>query len=366
MSNDAQTTSLSLNAQLLSDDKGEAPEWVHLLPTSDGMVQTNDARGPYHVANAEQIIAASFANTDRLPIDENHATDLAAPKGFPAPARGWIVEMQARADGIWGKVEWSVEGRAMLTARAYRDLSPVIALPNKASKSVTGILRASLVNRPNFRGLVSLNQETDDMSFQKTMAGVLGLSADASQADISTALTTLKDGGATTTSELQSQLGEIGTALGVEDGGDVLAAAKTAKAGLGGETALQASVTELQAANTTLQTSLSALTTDRALEKATAYVTGEMKQGRMIPSPMRDHYISMHQQDPERVEKEIGALPKMNGAVIPDVPPEHGGAISLNATELAAKATVYQSEQATAGNEISMSVAVRAVQEART
>ncbi|WIY25055.1 phage protease [Parasedimentitalea psychrophila] len=365
MSNVAQTTSLSLNSQLLPDDKGQVPDWVHLLPTSEGMVQTNDARGPYHVSDAEKIIAASFAEADRLPIDENHATDLAAPKGLPAPAHGWIISMQARADGIWGKVEWSDQGRALLAARAYRNLSPVIAVPLNGSKAVLSILRASLVNRPNFRGLASLNQETDDMSFQKTMAGVLGLSADASEADISTALTALKDNGATATTELQSQLGEIGTALGVADGGDVLAAAKVAKAGLGGETALQASVTELQAANTTLQTSLNALTTDRALDKATAFVTGEMEKGRMIPGPLKDHYISMHQQDPARVEKEINALPKMSGAIIPDVPPEHGGAISLNATELASKATVYQAEQAAAGNEISMSAAVHAVQEDR-
>ncbi|AZV77940.1 hypothetical protein EBB79_08545 [Parasedimentitalea marina] len=366
MSKITQTTSVALNSQLLPDDMGAVPEWVHLLPTSDGLVQTNDARGPYHVTNAEKIIADSFAFAERLPIDENHAIDLAAPKGLPAPARGWIVEMQARTDGIWGKVEWSDEGRSLLTTRAYRNLSPVIAIPDKASKSVMGILRASLVNRPNFRGLASLNQETDDMSFQKNIAGVLGLSADASEEDISSALTTLKDGGATATIELQSQLGEIGTVLGVADGGDVLAAAKVARAGLGGETALQASVAELQAANTSLQTDLSALTNDRALEKAKSFVTGEMEKGRMIPSPMKDHYISMHQQDPERVEKEINALPKMNGAIIPDVLPEHGGAISLNAAELAAKATVYQADQAAAGNDISMSVAVRAVEGAQT
>ena len=278
MSDVPQTTSVSLNSQLLPVDSGEVPEWVHLLPTSDGMVQTNDARGPYHVANAEQIIAASFAEADRLPIDENHATDLAAPKGLPAPARGWIIEMQARDDGIWGKVEWSAEGRDLLATRAYRYLSPVIALPNKDAKTVDGILRASLVNRPNFRGLASLNQETDDMSFQKAVAKLLGLSPDASESDITAALKPAdkadkadKDGNTKKTTELQSQLGEIGTALGVADGGDVLAAAKAANADLGFEIALQASVTELQAANATLQTNLTALSTDRALEKATAF-----------------------------------------------------------------------------------------------
>ncbi|MCD9150122.1 phage protease [Pseudophaeobacter sp. MA21411-1] len=30
-----------------------------------------------------------------------------APKGLPAPARGWITATQARNDGIWGRVEWT-------------------------------------------------------------------------------------------------------------------------------------------------------------------------------------------------------------------------------------------------------------------
>ena len=77
-----------------------APAWVHLLPA--GEIETIDRRGPYRIADAEKLIAAGFAATPRLPIDENHATDLAAPKGQPAPARGWITAMEAREDGIWG------------------------------------------------------------------------------------------------------------------------------------------------------------------------------------------------------------------------------------------------------------------------
>ena len=111
-------------AVALPEDTEAAPEWVHLLPA--GEIQTGDGRGPYRVADAVALLAASLTEDDRLPIDENHATDLAAPEGRPAPARGWIVELQARADGIWGRVEWTREGKRLVLGRAYRGISPVI------------------------------------------------------------------------------------------------------------------------------------------------------------------------------------------------------------------------------------------------
>lgn len=144
----------------------------HLLPTAAGKVQTQDNRGPYDVTDAEAIIAASFADQPKLQIDENHAEDLKSGKGEPSPARGWITELQARADGIWGKVEWTGAGRALVADKAYRAMSPVI-LHDKAKK-VVAILRASLVNRPNLKGLVSLNQEQSEMDLAK-LAAALGL-----------------------------------------------------------------------------------------------------------------------------------------------------------------------------------------------
>jgi len=69
-------------------DAAVAPDWIHLLPATSGAVHTFDARGPYLLRDADAIIAASFADPRGLPIDENHATDLAAPLGQPSPARG--------------------------------------------------------------------------------------------------------------------------------------------------------------------------------------------------------------------------------------------------------------------------------------
>ena len=91
-----------LFSALPAGSTGQGPEWVHLIPA--GTFSGADGRGPYTLHNPEAVITASIA-AGKLPIDENHAIDLAAPKGGPSPARGWIVELQSRTDGLWGKVE---------------------------------------------------------------------------------------------------------------------------------------------------------------------------------------------------------------------------------------------------------------------
>lgn len=354
---------IALNAQELPADLSSAPDWVHLLPTSKGLVHTGDNRGPYHVTDAQAIIDASFAALAKLPIDENHAIDLAAPKGQPAPARGWIVEMQARGDGIWGRVEWTDEGRELVASKAYFGISPVISRPT-TSKKITGIQRASLVNRPNLRGLTALHQENTDM-FQETVAGWLGLNADASEADIETAI---KAQGKT--SELQSQMGEIATLFGVEDGGDVLAAAKAAKTGTAGGgavvTELQSAVTTLQGTVTDLQSENQTLRDDRKRDQAEAFVDGEIKKGRIGLKPQRDTYIEMHQENPDRTVKLVSAMPVMPGTVIADLPPETGDTVTeLNAQELSDKAVALIGARADKGQVLSITEAVNLIKEGK-
>ena len=130
------------------------PVWLHVLPS--GLVSTQDGRGPYRVTDAAGIIAASMAG-GKLVLDENHATDLAAPMGLPAPARGWLVELQQRADGIWGRVDWTPDALKSHVWQQYRGISPAIA--HRADGTVTSICRASLVNTPNLIGLTTLHAQ---------------------------------------------------------------------------------------------------------------------------------------------------------------------------------------------------------------
>ena len=98
-------TVITLNTALPAPMDGKPPAWVHLTPA--GNFRGRDGRGPFTV-DADAVVAAS---TVPAVIDEMHATDLQGPAGGSAPARGWIVELQARADGVWGRVDWTPRRR---------------------------------------------------------------------------------------------------------------------------------------------------------------------------------------------------------------------------------------------------------------
>ncbi|WP_205749013.1 phage protease [Frigidibacter oleivorans] len=313
-------------------DLGEAvaaPEWVHLLPTAKGPVQTQDARGPYAVEDAAAIVQASFAQEDRLPIDENHASDLAAPLGLPAPARGWITGMEVRADGIWGRVEWNSAGARLVRDRAYRGISPVVL--HDPDKRITRILRASLVNRPNLRGLAALHMESE-MDFMAKLAELLGLPATATEDDLVAAIKKMK-APADEAPALQSAMTEIATALGMTEAhttAAIVAAAKAARGAPGEVAALQQ---ELAAVTTRLNT----MTEGSKRDKATAFVDGAIKAGRVGVKPSRERFITMHMADPDGTEALVNGFPAL-GEMPRGVPPVtvDNLQISLNAEQVSA------------------------------
>lgn len=135
-------------------DAGGVPDWIHLLPA--GAITTQDGRGPYTVGSmaalAEQLNASG-----KLAVDECHSTDLAAPNGSPAPARGWMKAFEARDNGLWAEVDWTRQGRSLMEDGAYNGISPVIV--HTKDNSVVGLLRASLTNAPNLKGLTALHSQ---------------------------------------------------------------------------------------------------------------------------------------------------------------------------------------------------------------
>lgn len=159
---------------------GNRQQWAQLV--SLGNVKTRDGRGPFMVDKPSEIIASSFAhtNTGKLPVDYDHAIDLAAPQGRPAPAAGWITEMETRSDGIWGLIEWTPNAAKAVGDKEYRFLSPV--LMHTADMRVMSIARASLTNNPNLT-LKSLNaaQKGSTMDIEELLGELrtaLGLAAD--------------------------------------------------------------------------------------------------------------------------------------------------------------------------------------------
>lgn len=341
---------------------GEAPEWLHLLPAAEA--RTVDGRGPYRIADPAALMAASLPEGGKLVLCENHATDLLAPKGGAAPARGWIVALQSRADGIWGRVEWTGAGRQMIEDRQYRGVSPVIT--HRKDGTVTGILRATLTNTPNLTGLVSMHHQMENgMDLRQTLVELLKLASDADDAAILAALRTKigADGDAATaaTVALQSALKPIALAAGLAETADVatvLAGVQQLAAGNDKD-----SVTALQSEIVGLTGKITALETDGKRKDATAVIDSAIGAGRVGLKPVREEYISMHMSDPTRTAKLIAAMPVIapGQRVTGDAPEGQ----ETNPALLASKGAVYQKKLAAEGQEISFAAAVRAVSEGK-
>lgn len=297
-----------VEAVALSLDGGTAPEWVQLLPAQGKPFRPIDGRGPWSYDDAEALIAASFAATPRIFIDINHSTLRAGPKGGDAPAVGQIVEMQAREDGIWGRVEWSRRGAELMADKAYHGISPVIVMDQENKSKVARIWHASLTNTPALGGAIaSLSEEYAGMDMGK-LAKALGLPEDAGEEAILSAIAKLKDGQAAPVEEMTA----LAAALGAEAGASVqeltvLAHAARAQAGDASRVeALAAQVEEMQ---------------------AKAWMDGKIAEGCGIPAEAREELMALHRDDPAAAEKLAKAFPRLARTHAADPAPKTGGKI---------------------------------------
>ncbi len=170
----AAASGVALNAIAVLEADGQAPEWICLIPAGD--VIGRDGRG--WVNDRPDLVLDAFAsNAMDLPLDMEHATELKATQGDPAPAVGWIKELQNRGGQIWGHVEWTEAGRNAVESKAYRYVSPVIVF-ERASKRVVALTSVGLTNRPNLY-LSALNGREENMDLKRLLAA-LGLPETAS------------------------------------------------------------------------------------------------------------------------------------------------------------------------------------------
>jgi phage I-like protein len=330
MTQSPQSFHIALMAALAMPELGSVPEWVHILPAGPE-VPTYDGRGPYRYADGAAIIAASLSRKPRLVVDENHSTEIEARQGRSSPARGYVTAMESRVDGIWAQVDWNPSGRALLSDRAYWGLSPVIE--HDAQGRIALVRSIALTNEPNLRGLAALNQE-NSMNDMERLAEAMGLEAGATVDQMIDAIKAMKTAKTdTATAAMQSAIGEIGVALGVQQGADLAAIVAAANAA---KTAGRSEVAALQSELAAVTTRLNGITESASRERATTFVDGEIKRGRVGIKPLRDHYISMHMAEAARVEKEIGAMPVLGASGAAVLPPTaKDGQVSLNAEQTA-------------------------------
>jgi len=169
-------TILALNSTLQAFSSAALPEELLLVPA--GQFAGRDGRGwsnpnPQLVINAAQDFGLDIA------IDIEHSTELKGPKGDPAPAMAWIAiaDLFVRDGAIWGKVQWTDAGKALIEGKAYRYYSP--AFRHDATGYVTTLSSVGLTNRANLTQLPALNHQ-QEKPMDKILTK-LGLRADATE-----------------------------------------------------------------------------------------------------------------------------------------------------------------------------------------
>ncbi len=254
---------------------GDVPEWVHLMPA--GTFKGVDGRGPYKLVNPAKVIEASMA-AGKLPLDENHSTQLAATVGGASPARGWIVGMQARDDGIWGRVEWNAAGQALMTDKSYKGISPVFT--HTKDGTVVLIKSAALTNNPNLTQLQTMHSAKPEGHMDKlAICTALGIAGTVEDEAVLTALQTAVADSARLKAELE-QLRKV------------TVPAETVVA---------------------LQTRIDTMEAQTKTEKATAFIDAAIKAGKPLVSS-RAQFIAMHVADAAGTETIVNGLPSIHAA----------------------------------------------------
>jgi phage I-like protein len=199
--NAASSTLFSSTAHvaLLATGQSGVPEWIELLPAG-ALIKGRDGR-TFTVPDPQALVDASLAyNAGRdIVVDFEHASDIAAPMGQPAPASGWIDALEVRDGAIWGRVAWTKAAHAMIAAREYRYTSPVFfheKTEDGRAAEVFVIVRAALTNNPNLTltalngaGQSSLTPPSKEPPMNiAALCAALGLPATASESEVLTAI----------------------------------------------------------------------------------------------------------------------------------------------------------------------------------
>lgn len=172
--------------------------WIQLLPA--GTFSTRDGRGPFTMAESDMagVIEATqkYLNAVDIVVDYDHQTQFSAVPGVGgvAPAAGWIKQLEARADGLYGLVDWTANAAAAIRADEYRYISPVFQFDKKTGK-VWRLTSAGLTNTPalDLAAIAASTQLQQDETMEQ-IAKALGLAPAADENSILTAINSLLTG----------------------------------------------------------------------------------------------------------------------------------------------------------------------------
>jgi phage I-like protein len=314
----------------LNYESGPLPSSIELIPAGT-LIQGRDGR-KWKNSQPHKVALNSMARLSRLVIDENHATDLAAPKGGASPAMGWMTNLRAGEGGaIHADVEWTKRGEQAVLNREYSFISPVFLHDEQGE--ITVVLRAALTNSPNLQ-LPALNSEKNselshyqEDSMNKELCAALGLSETATEAEIIVAIKALNAAKPGTT-QTQTDTSKV----------DLAAYAP------------RADLNAMEARAVAAEKQLAELNAAGLKHEAEAAVDEAIRNRKIAPAS-RVEYLALcaSKEGLESFKKIIAASPAIISAETqaPEgTPPAAGGGAALNAEETATyKAMGYTEEE---------------------
>lgn len=352
-------TALLASAFALGATAGE----VQLLPAGDfagrdgrpgpgRKWKLDDAQGAAIAARLNAI-----AGQTPVVIDYEHQTQLSEKNGQPAPAAGWMKSFQWRAgQGLFAAVEWTERAKAAIGAGEYRYISPVIQF-EKATGRVVNLINAALVNLPAIVGMQAVmaqlatqfqpSDHQENLMDREQLIKVLGLKADATDADITAAIEALKGRPAVPAA--------LSTALGLAADADEQTAVAALKALQTGSDATRTSVAAL---NTELQTVKGQL-----LERDLNELLDGALSARKITPAERESLVAIGKKDFAWLKTHLAAKQPIPGLDGQSNGQERGakGEGDQDPQDVARRARVYQDEQLKAGVTVSAVEAVNHV-----
>lgn len=172
-----------LNAEGQIDPSG----WLHLIAfgrvpvdveTADGrsvhLVQVYDREGVQTIVNNFRSMQEQQSAQGRwsgLLLDWDH---FSSDPDQTSEAAGWIMDVEMRDDGLWGRIDWSEKGKQAVVGKAYKFASVTHSLADAEMMGdgdirPLSIKKAALTNEPRNRLLKPYDVELVNRAVQKSV-----------------------------------------------------------------------------------------------------------------------------------------------------------------------------------------------------
>ena len=216
---------------------GELPAdaWFQVVPRGEWPHTGESGKQRLQVIDDAALDAMVNSFKPKVLVDQEH---FSYDSEKSSEAFGWIAEVQKRADGLYGRIEWTDLGTTAIANKRYRFASPVwlprdvqslegnkvrptrldsVGLTN--TPNMVGIL--PLTNREEFRRTVAADSNhNQNQAPMKNIAALLGLTAEASEDSILTAVNALKNRASsaeTKVPELSTENGAMKNRIATQD-----------------------------------------------------------------------------------------------------------------------------------------------------